>query len=250
LMILNLAINARDAMPRGGSIEIALSNRKFTGGAPAELTPGEYVVLTLSDTGEGMDETTLARAFEPFFTTKGIGKGTGLGLSMVHGTVAQSGGAVRIRSRPEHGTAVELWLPRSREAILPAPAAETAGAPERGDGTILVCDDDPSVRQFVTEALQNSGYRSITTVDGPSALAVLDAETPVDLLLVDFAMPGMNGATVARLTHERRPDLPILIITGYADQEAFETKATGVPVLRKPFKRAQLAARIADLLKV
>jgi signal transduction histidine kinase len=250
LMILNLAINARDAMPRGGAIEIALSNSRFTAEAPAELTAGEYVVLTLSDTGQGMDEATLGRAFEPFFTTKGTGKGTGLGLSMVHGTVVQSGGAVRIRSKPAHGTAVELWLPRAQEASIEAQAAEASGAPEQGDGTILVCDDDPNVRQFITEALQNSGYRSIATADGPSALAILDTKTPVDLLLVDFALSGMNGATVARLSQERRPDLPILIITGYADQDTFETRDSGVPVLRKPFKRAQLAARIADLLKV
>jgi signal transduction histidine kinase/CheY-like chemotaxis protein len=248
LVILNLAINARDAMPRGGSIDISLSNRRFTRGAPAELSAGDYVMLAISDSGEGMDEATLARAFEPFFTTKEVGKGTGLGLSMVHGTIVQSGGAVRIRSKPAHGTVVELWLPRSRETKMEAQIAEATSASEQGYGTILVCDDDPSVRQFITEALQKSGYRSIAAADGPSALAILDADTPLDLLLIDFAMPGMDGAMVARLTQQRRPGLPILMITGYADREASETKDFGVPVLRKPFKRAQLAARIAELL--
>ena len=249
LIILNLALNARDAMPRGGSIVIALSNRRLGREAPIDLAVGDYVVVTVSDTGEGMDETTLARAVEPFFTTKEVGKGTGLGLSMVHGTVVQSGGAVRIRSKPAQGTVVELWLPRSRAAGAQVPAAEEAVTPEHGDGgAILVCDDDLGVREFLTEALQNLGYRSIVTEDGPSALAVLDADTPVDLLLVDFAMPGMNGATVARLARERRPSLPTLMITGYAEQETSETKATGVPVLRKPFRRAQLAACIAELL--
>jgi signal transduction histidine kinase/CheY-like chemotaxis protein len=249
LIILNLAINARDAMPRGGSIDIALSNRKFSEGAPADLAAGEYVVLTLSDTGEGMDEATLARAFEPFFTTKDVGKGTGLGLSMVHGTVVQSGGAARIRSKPAQGTSMEIWLPRSQEVPMEAQAAEATSAPEQGIGTIVVCDDDPSVRKFMTEALGNSGYRTIATTDGPSALAVLDADTPVDLLLVDLAMPEMDGATVARLAQSRRPGLPMLIVTGYADQKEVEAEASGVPVLRKPFKRSQLAARIAELLK-
>jgi signal transduction histidine kinase/CheY-like chemotaxis protein len=249
LIILNLALNARDAMPRGGSIVIALSNRTFDGETRSDLAAGDYVVITVSDTGEGMDEATLARAIEPFFTTKEVGKGTGLGLSMVHGTVVQSGGTVLIRSKPEQGTVVELWLPRSREASTDAPAVEDAAAPEHGDGAILVCDDDLSVREFIVEALRNLGYRSIATEDGPSALAVLDADTSVDLLLVDLAMPGMNGATVARLARERRPDLPMLMITGYAEQETFEAKPADLPVLRKPFKRAELAARIAELLK-
>jgi CheY-like chemotaxis protein/two-component sensor histidine kinase len=249
LIILNLAINARDAMPGGGSIEIALSNRKFTEGEATDLTAGEYVALTVSDTGGGMDDATLARAFEPFFTTKEVGKGTGLGLSMVHGTVIQSGGAVRIHSKPAQGTAVEIWLPRSREAPMTGHSVGVASAPEQGAGTILVCEDDPSVRTFVTEALENSGYRTIAMTDGPSALAILDADTPVDLLLVDLAMPEMDGAMVARLAQGRRPGLPILMVTGFADQKTVAAEASGVPVLRKPFKRAQLAARIAELLK-
>jgi signal transduction histidine kinase/CheY-like chemotaxis protein len=249
LIILNLAINARDAMPRGGAINIALSNSELDAYAPSELTAGDYVVLIVSDTGEGMDDATLARAFEPFFTTKGVGKGTGLGLSMVYGTIAQSGGAVRIRSKVGHGTEVELWLPRSRASQAVVQAAEATGTPEPADGAILVCDDDSGVRQFIADALQKSGYQSIAAEDGPAALAILDTDTPVDLLLVDFAMPGMNGASVVRLALQRRPGLPILIVTGYADQDAIETKALGVPVLRKPFKRTELAARVADLLR-
>jgi CheY-like chemotaxis protein len=196
-----------------------------------------------------MDEATLARAVEPFFTTKDVGKGTGLGLSMVHGIVVQSGGAMRIRSRPGEGATVEMWLPRSQQL------AETAGraAPlpaDRGDATILVCDDNPSVREFATEALEDFGYRVIATENGPSALAVIEDEnTPVDLLLVDFAMPGMNGADVAQQSKRRRPGLPVLLITGNAEQAALKTEAEGVPLLQKPFKQVQLVTRVADLLK-
>jgi CheY-like chemotaxis protein len=249
LAILNLAINARDAMPRGGSLAIALANRSFSNDAPEELRVGDYVVVSVSDTGVGMDEVTLARAVEPFFTTKDVGKGTGLGLSMVHGIVVQSGGAMRIRSRPGEGATVEMWLPRSQQL------AETAGraAPlpaDRGDATILVCDDNPSVREFATEALEDFGYRVIATENGPSALAVIEDEnTPVDLLLVDFAMPGMNGADVAQQSKRRRPGLPVLLITGNAEQAALKTEAEGVPLLQKPFKQAQLVTRVADLLK-
>jgi CheY-like chemotaxis protein len=249
LAILNLAINARDAMPRGGRLTIALANETVTAGVSDELRVGDYVVLRVTDTGIGMDEGTLARAVEPFFTTKDIGKGTGLGLSMVHGIVMQLGGAMRIDSRPGRGTTVNVWLPRSHETADVVTRAK-GHVLERGDATILVCDDNPSVRDFAVEALLHSGYRAIATDSGPSALEVVaDEKTAIDLLLVDFAMPGMNGAEVARRARERRPRLPILMITGNVEQAVVRSEAEGVPLLSKPFKQAQLVSRIAELLK-
>jgi CheY-like chemotaxis protein len=249
LAILNLAINARDAMPRGGTLTITLANETVTPGSPDDLRVGDYVVLRVADTGIGMDEATLARAVEPFFTTKDVGKGTGLGLSMVHGIAVQSGGAMRIRSRLGRGTTVEIWLPRSLESADEAGRAAIRPL-ERGDATILVCDDNQSVREFASEALEDSGYHVIAAENGQSALAVIENEaTPLDLLLVDFAMPGINGVDVAQRTRQRRPNLPILLITGNAEQAAVRSEAEGVPLLTKPFKQAQLVSRVADLLK-
>jgi signal transduction histidine kinase/CheY-like chemotaxis protein len=247
LVILNLAINARDAMERGGSLTVSLSNRLADETAPAELAPGPYVVVTMTDTGTGMDEATLARAIEPFYTTKEVGKGTGLGLSMVHGILVQSGGALRIRSRLGEGTTVEGWLPRAAQAPGTAASAE-AGRKAQGSGTVLLCEDTAAVRAFVSDSLEDAGYAVIATGSGAAALDVLDAGDPVDLLIADFAMPEMNGGILARLARERRPDLPVLLITGNADQAALRADATGLPVLRKPFKQAQLVARVAHLL--
>jgi CheY-like chemotaxis protein/two-component sensor histidine kinase len=247
LIVLNLAINARDAMPDGGTVTIALANRKAGGAAPSELPPGDYVVVGVSDIGVGMDEATLKRAFEPFFTTKEVGKGTGLGLSMVHGIVAQSGGATRLRSVVGQGTTVEVWLPRAREAPLEQPVRAAAETPAAG-GTVLVCDDDPLVCELVVRCLQDGGYAAVVAEGGAAALAVLDAGRPVDALVVDFAMPEMNGAAVARAARERRPGLPALLITGHADQAAIEAEAGGLPILRKPFKQAELLRSVAALL--
>jgi CheY-like chemotaxis protein len=249
LAILNLAINARDAMPRGGKLTITLANETVSAGPPDDLRVGDYVVVRVADTGIGMDEGTLARAVEPFFTTKEVGKGTGLGLSMVHGIVVQLGGAMRIRSRLGRGTTVEIWLPRSLEAADEVDRAASRPL-ERGDATVLVCDDNASVREFAVEALQHAGYRVIVTESGPPALELIaDEKTPVDLLLVDFAMPGMNGADVAQRAREHRPGLPILMITGNVEQAAVRIDVEDVPLLPKPFKQAQLLSRIADLVR-
>jgi CheY-like chemotaxis protein len=167
---------------------------------------------------------------------------------MVHGILTQSGGALRITSRLGEGTSVEAWLPRSAEAALAAPAA-AAASEARGSGTILVCEDIPAVRDFVVEVLEEAGYQAIATAAGAAALAVLEAETPVDLLLVDFAMPGMNGGVVARVARERRPDLPVLLVTGNFDTAALAREANGLPILRKPFGRAQLLAQLNHLLQ-
>jgi signal transduction histidine kinase/CheY-like chemotaxis protein len=248
LIILNLAINANDAMPRGGALSITAANGKSGPDAPHGLAPGDYVVLTVSDTGIGMDEVTLARATEPFFSTKEAGKGTGLGLSIMQGVVTQSGGATRLRSQPAHGTQVEVWLPRAH-----TPPEETAihelYSEERDTGAILVCDDNSAVLEFICDALKGKGYQVLPVTNGRKALSVLKDNRAIRLLVVDFTMPEMNGAAVAREVRARRPRLPILLITGNADPEAIQADLPDVPMLRKPFDREQLTARVADLLE-
>jgi signal transduction histidine kinase/CheY-like chemotaxis protein len=247
LIILNLAINARDAMPTGGTLSITLSNGEPGPGAPHELAPGQYVVLTVSDTGTGMNETTLARATEPFFTTKGPGKGTGLGLSMMQGVVTQSGGAARIDSKPGRGTQIELWLPRADAAPAEDAVRDLHREPQ-GDGAILVCDDNSAVLEYVCDALKIKGYRVLPAGSGRAAISMLGENASIRLLIVDFLMPEMNGAAVAREVRTRHPRLPILLITGNADPEATHADLPDVPVLCKPFDQEQLAARVKDLL--
>jgi len=234
-------------MPTGGILSITLSNAETGPGAPRELAPGRYVVLTVCDTGVGMDETTLARATEPFFTTKEPGKGTGLGLSMMQGVVSQSGGAARLRSRPGQGTQIEFWLPRAE--LAPAePAVRRMHDEAEGDGAILVCDDNTAVLEYLCDALSTKGYRVLSATSGPSAISMLGKNESIRLLIVDFLMPEMNGAAVAREVRQRHPQLPILLITGNADPEVTHADLLDVPVLRKPFDRDQLATWVADLL--
>ena len=254
LIVLNLAINARDAMPGGGTLTISAMNGHFNADAPHDLAPGEYVVLTVADTGTGMDAATVARATEPFFSTKEVGKGTGLGLSIMQGVVVQSGGAARLRSQPGQGTEVEMWLPRAR--VLPAglriqkpveqaneeadqaddlaphePSGETTPQGPIGDrqmvdprddctGTVLVCDDDLTVLQFVCDALETKGCRAIPAANGEAAISMLENNKSIDLLVVDFTMPEMNGADVIRHVQESRPELPVLLMTGNADPDS------------------------------
>jgi CheY-like chemotaxis protein len=248
MAVLNLAINARDAMPEGGALTIATHPRQVAG--EAEAASGEYVELSVSDTGTGMSPEVAARAFDPFFTTKGIGKGTGLGLSQVYGIARQTGGAVRIESRPGVGTTVRMLLPRT----LAAPVEEDTGAtPGGGQGEasarILVVDDDPDMRRVLVASLDALGYWVAEAEDGPSALSLMDRVAP-DLLLLDFAMPGMNGAEVARLARDRRPELPIVFASGYADTAAIEAAAGPEPrVLRKPFRMEEMQAVLTDALR-
>jgi signal transduction histidine kinase len=248
LAILNLAVNARDAMPAGGSVRIGLDMRKTGDTSPSELRPGEYAVISIADSGAGMDEATLARAFDPFFTTKEAGGGSGLGLPMVQGFAAQSGGAVQIASRPGAGTTVELWLPKAED-----PPAEAGGGREardtempRGTASILLCDDDDDVRHFLSEFLASVGYAVHAANDGEEALRLLDSAAEIELIIVDYAMPGMNGLETIRQAAERRPGLKSLLITGYAGAVAGST--AGIPLLRKPFGPAELARRIAAIL--
>jgi PAS domain S-box-containing protein len=242
--ILNLSINARDAMLDGGALRIAIENRRA--GASDRLTPGDYVVVAVSDTGSGIDETTLARVFEPFFTTKEVGKGSGLGLPMVQGFAVQSGGDVRIRSKLGEGTTVELWLPRA--GARPIDKAVESGTVKSapGAGRILLCDDDADVRRFASEFLTGCGY-AVHEANGPSAaLRVLDGGAHIDCLVVDFAMPEMSGTTLAEEARRRRPGLKVLMITGHTEPAVYEIG--GLAILRKPFKPAALAARLAEVL--
>jgi CheY-like chemotaxis protein len=248
--ILNLAINARDAMPKGGALTLRADNiairRQGEPGRPAELAPGDYVAISLTDTGIGMDEATLARAFEPFFTTKGVGGGSGLGLSMVYGMVAQSGGGVTIASKVGKGTSVTIFIPRASEARASTQEPPSETIP--GDGAVvLLVDDDPLVRAGAAAVLEMLGSQVIAATGGLEALQVLQERTPVDVMITDYAMPGMSGLALIQETRRLAPSLPVLLITGYADRpEGIERCA----VLHKPFKPQALAEQIAILLRV
>jgi PAS domain S-box-containing protein len=252
--LLNLCINARDAMfPTGGRLTLETSNKWLDtrGARERELAPGQYVALCVSDTGSGMSPEVVARAFEPFYTTKPLGQGTGLGLSMVYGFARQSGGQVRIYSEIDKGTTICLYLPRHTGDV--AGETDEPVVPEAiGDGeTVLVIDDEESVRTLVVEVLREAGYRALEAADGPSGLAVLESATRVDLLVTDVGLPGgMNGRQVADAARVRRQDLRVLFITGYAENAAVGNGhlEAGMAVLTKPFAMAGLVASVNGLL--
>jgi signal transduction histidine kinase/CheY-like chemotaxis protein len=244
LALLNLAVNARDAMPDGGRLTFAADERDAS--EAAGLAPGRYVRLVVADTGEGMDEATLRRAVEPFFSTKGLGKGTGLGLSMVHGLAAQSGGLFRLSSRPGQGTEAELWLPQAPEearADLPVEAA-VPRAPR--PAVVLLVDDEALVRLSTAEALRELGYEVIEVGSAAEALEVTRVGLEPDALVTDHLMPGMTGAQLAAELRERIPGLAVLMITGYANLSPEQTRS--LSVLFKPFRQADLATVLARML--
>jgi signal transduction histidine kinase len=243
LALLNLALNARDAMLHGGGLVIGAYCAREADGPPG-LLPGRYVCLYVSDTGDGMDEETLKRAAEPFFTTKGSGKGTGLGLSMVDGVAAQSGGAMRITSRKDVGTRVEIWLPIG-EAVsaVEAPAAGHATADEARSCRVLVVDDDPLLASSTAAMLEDLGHVVIEALSGARALDMLRLGAKVDVVLTDHAMPGMTGSELARQIRQHWPDLPVILATGYAELPNGEEP--GLPRLAKPYLQSELAAQIA-----
>jgi PAS domain S-box-containing protein len=247
LVVLNLAINARDAMPGGGRLRIRTANVS-RGGAPRDLAPGDYVLLSVSDTGEGMSEEVLRRAVEPFFTTKEPGKGSGLGLSMVHGVATQSGGGLHIDSRLGRGTTVNVYLPRARHPSAAAREREPLAATVHERATIMVVDDDPDVREVAVSSLESLGYHMLAAENGPAALDLLARSGPVDLLIVDMAMPGMNGVELIRRARERQGDLRAMLVTGYADIAAF-APAEGDLVLQKPYRLERLAENVAVALR-
>ena len=239
--ILNLAINARDAMPDGGVLAFATRPLRVSG--DPELDDGDYVELTVSDTGIGMPPEVADRAFEPFFTTKEVGKGTGLGLSMVYGMARQSGGAARIETAPGEGTAVKLLFRKADGAAAEAvgvAAEESVGTARRGARhSILVIDDDPDVRGFIAATLEEQGYRVRQAADGREGLAKLAREKP-DLVVLDFIMPGLSGAEVASRILAERPEQPILFVSGYSETAAVKRTAPDAPLLAKPFRAEAL----------
>jgi signal transduction histidine kinase/ActR/RegA family two-component response regulator len=250
LAILNLALNARDAMPGGGRLVIKAENQQAQcNDSQSVLACGDYVVVSVSDTGTGMDAETLVRAFEPFFTTKEVGRGSGLGLSIVHGFAAQSGGSVQISSSPGRGTKVDLWLPRTNGiAVQHAEPEQEPYAAEPYQGRILVCDDDNDVRSLVGAYLRDIGY-TVWEADNPRvALEILERESPLDVFIVDYAMPDMNGLTVIERARNGQHGLKVLLMSGHADILQVGGLG-GIPLLAKPFKVADLATQIIKLLR-
>jgi PAS domain S-box-containing protein len=253
--LLNLVINSRDAMPNGGMLIIETANCEldnFYAAEQRDVTPGQYVCLSVSDTGVGMSSTIRDRAFEPFFTTKPMGQGTGLGLSMVYGFARQSEGHVRVYSEINAGTTVKLYLPRYRgavEEISAATSGESAAQAQDGE-TVLVIEDEDSVRELVTEVLNDLGYRALQARDGPSGLKILQSRERIDLLVSDIGLPGMNGRQVADAAREQRPDLKVLFITGYAENAAMAHGflEPGMEMVTKPFAVDALAARIREMI--
>ena len=253
--LLNLCINARDAMsPQGGRLTIETANKWLDERASKDrdLPPGQYVSLCVTDTGSGMDRETVQRIFDPFFTTKPLGEGTGLGLSMVYGFVRQSGGQVRVYSELGDGTTMCLYLPRHLGQVEDLPTVEL-GDVEPGDGqTVLVIDDEPTIRMVIAEVLEESRYRVIEAGDGASGLAILESTARIDLLITDVGLPGgMNGRQVADAARALRPALKVLFVTGFAENAAVGNGhlEPGMEVITKPFPMAVLARKIRDLLE-
>jgi CheY-like chemotaxis protein len=245
--ILNLAINARDAMQATGKLIIGTRNqpvpvaRKI---GPDEAAPGDYVAISVSDSGTGIPPAIVAKVFEPFFTTKPMGQGTGLGLSMVYGFVRQSGGHVDIDSRLGEGTTITLYLPRAEaETIVEAAPVKAAAAPSGAGESVLLVEDDPQVRMLVRVVLDDLGYRILEAEDGPSALAILQSGAPIHLLITDVGLPGMNGRQLADFARMTSPSLPILFMTGYIADEAERAARleAGMAMISKPFTVESLA---------
>jgi signal transduction histidine kinase len=248
LALLNLAVNARDAMPLGGDLTITAHSEHVRRGDVAGLRPGDYVCIAVKDTGCGMDEATLRRATEPFFTTKDPGRGTGLGLSMVDGLVAQSGGTMRIGSRPDLGTDVELWLPvtDAEEKNEPNEPATFSRVGQAHTFRVLVVDDDAAVVAGTAAMLEDLGHTVIEAESGARALELLKSQPDIDVVITDYVMPGMNGRRLAEKIRRIRPGLPVVIATGYADTPGH---GLALPRLNKPYRLQDLAALIESLVE-
>ncbi len=246
MAILNLGVNARDAMPNGGTLTITAARESVRGDHRSGLKHGDYVRLSVTDTGTGMDEATLARAIEPFFSTKGIGKGTGLGLSMVHGLTAQLGGGLTIVSELGRGTAVELWLPVSLAPLGHEDATRAAPTPVTSRRCALLVDDEEIVRMSTADMLADLGYDVVEANSAEQALRLLDEGAAPDLLITDYLMPGMSGAQLVLEVRARKPGLPILIVSGYAEPDGI---APDLPRLTKPFRIEELAQSLTNLAR-
>ena len=252
--LLNLCINARDAMPEGGSLMIETNNQWLDarGARERDVPSGQYVTLSVTDTGVGMTPAVIARAFDPFFTTKPLGAGTGLGLSMTYGFARQSGGQVRIYSEVGRGATVCLYLPRhigDAESIEAPPDLSRIAHATQGE-TVLVIDDEPLVRMLVSDVLQELGYIAIEAADGPAGLKILNSAVRIDLLITDIGLPGMDGGQVAEEARKLRPAVKILFITGFAEKAVLSHGhiEAGMSVLTKPFAMEALASRVKGLL--
>jgi CheY-like chemotaxis protein len=254
--VLNLALNARDAMPGGGRLTIELTNQVLDqqyARNHAEVTPGDYVMIAVSDTGHGMTPDIVARVFEPFFTTKTEGRGTGLGLAMVFGFVKQSGGHVKIYSEPGEGTSVKIYLPRAVGSV--SPVGQRTAAPAdlpRGSATILVVEDEAGVREIAVAILRSLGYRVIEAPDGDEGLLMFGAHAAdIDMLLTDVVLPGkVRGRELAERITAMRPEVRVLFMSGYTENSIVHHGRLddGVHLLGKPFKREQLARKVAEVL--
>jgi len=255
--LLNLANNARDAMPRGGQLVIETDNATVCAGQASrygDLVPGDYVLVSVRDDGAGMPPDVLARAFDPFFTTKPVGQGTGLGLSMVYGFARQSGGSVRIDSNPGQGSEVRLLLPRHVQASVPADPgdADPPLAPASHKGTVLVVDDEADIRTVMAEVLALQGYTVLQAADAPQALRLLQDARP-DMLVTDIGLPnGMNGRQLADQVRVEWPQLPVLMVTGYAESTVMknETLPAQMELLTKPFAMHALVGKVEAMLAV
>jgi CheY-like chemotaxis protein len=253
--VLNLCINARDAMPGGGSITVETSNKwvDAQAGVERDMLPGQYVAVCVTDTGTGMTPEVLARAFDPFFTTKPSGLGTGLGLAMVHGFAQQAGGHVRIYTELGKGTTICIYLPRHRgpaEDIKPL-VGTTGTWKALHSETILIVDDEPTVRMTISEAMAEAGYHTVEAADGPTALKLVESSTRFDLLITDFGLPGgFTGRQLADAARLKREDLKVLFITGYAENAVIENGllAPDSGVLTKPFSLDALIQAVSALL--
>jgi PAS domain S-box-containing protein len=249
--LLNLILNARDAMPRGGRLTIAAANLPVGSQQVPDLAPGDYLVITVKDTGAGMPPEILARAFEPFFSTKSVGQGSGLGLAMVYGFARQSGGTAQIESSPGAGTTVSLYLPRAGDEAPEQEAAEPLVVErERRAATVLVVEDEAAVREITAELLSDAGHRVLVAGDGAEALRILREEPMVDLLISDVVMPGgIDGLALAATARQSRPQLRVLLVTGYGfDGDRARRGAAGFDVLRKPYRPGELFAKVEEVL--
>jgi PAS domain S-box-containing protein len=253
--LLNLAINARDAMPDGGRITIETANKWLDARAAKErdVAPGQYISLCVTDTGTGMPPEVIERAFDPFYTTKPLGQGTGLGLSMIHGFVRQSGGQVRIYSEVGHGTTVCLYLPRFVGEADTDQTDDGEAPLEPGQGeTVLVIDDEESIRMLISDVLEEAGYRVLDAADGQAGLKILQSEARIDLLITDVGLPGgFNGRQVADAARQNRPDLKVLFVTGYAENAVIGNGHLdhGMQVITKPFQLSALALRVREIIE-
>ena len=251
---MNLAVNARDAMPQGGTLTIETANVQLDEAYAVRhvsVKPGSYVLLAVSDTGSGMDEATKQRLFEPFFTTKAPGKGTGLGLSTVFGIVKQSGGTVEVYSEPGSGSSVKVYFPRVDQPVPVQEEARKRQSP-RGTETILLVEDDEMVRNLVCETLEREGYKVIGAADPLEAQRIAEGHrNKIQLLITDVVMPRLNGKELANALVERRPDLKVLYMSGYTDSAIVNSGILQkeVAFLQKPFTPAALAAKVRDVLE-